>query len=163
MINNQNQRKVFLVIIAILLIANISVLVFFLQKKEPAVKEEARPDRNAYIMNFLQKDVGFTTQQLVQYDTLSKQHREKISGLYDALRKSKTQQFIQLATGNFSDSVINVLADQSAASQKIIASNMFTFIRNIRMLCTPEQLPKYDSLFVKVFSHRGDGKKKTEK
>ncbi|MEO7766677.1 MAG: hypothetical protein ABIS01_04595, partial [Ferruginibacter sp.] len=65
MINNQSQR-VFLVIIAILLVANISMLVFFLQGKEPEVKEvkEVKPDRKTFVMNFLQKEIGFNTQQL---------------------------------------------------------------------------------------------------
>ncbi|MCW3089198.1 MAG: hypothetical protein JWP81_267 [Ferruginibacter sp.] len=162
MINTQNQRKVFLVIIAILLLANISMLAFFLQKKAPENKE-IRPDRKTIIMNFLQKEIGFNSQQLAQYDTLSKQHREKISSLFDTLRKNKTQQFKQLVTGNFGDSVIEVLADQSAASQKIIEVNMFKHIRSIRNLCTPEQLPKYDSLFGKIFNRSRDGRKKTTK
>jgi hypothetical protein len=162
MINNQNRSKVFLVIIAILLIANIALLAFFLQKKGPD-KFANRPDKKAFIANFLQKEIGFNQQQLVTYDSLSNQHREKLDGLYDSIRNIKTGQFKQLASLNFSDSAINAMADQSAASQKIIEIDMFDHIKGIRLLCTPGQLPKFDSLFIKVFNRRGEGRKKADK
>jgi hypothetical protein len=52
MINNQNKSKVFLLIIAILVIANIAMLSFFLQKKEPKPRVD-KPDRKTVIANFL--------------------------------------------------------------------------------------------------------------
>src|SRR5665647_869354 len=155
MINNQNKSKVFLVIIAILLIANIAMLAFFLQKKGSG-KQGGRPDRKAFIANFLKKDIGFNQQQLIQYDTLSNRHRKKISSLFENVRNNKNEQFQQLLAGDFSDSAINVVADQSAASQKIMEVQMFNHIKSIRLLCTPEQLPKFDSLFIKVFNRRSE-------
>ena len=162
MINNQNQRKVFLVIIAILVIANIAMLAFFLQKKRPD-KQGGRPDRKTIIANFLKNDIGFNQQQLIQYDTLSNLHREKIGSLFENVRINKNEQFKQLVAGNFSDSAINLVADQSAASQKIMEVQMFNHIKSIRLLCIPGQLPKFDSSFYKVFSRRGEGRKKTAK
>ena len=80
--------------------------------------------------------------------------------MFDGLRSSKDNQFKQLTAGNFSDSVMNSVADQSAASQKIMELQMFSHLKNIRMLCTPEQLPKFDSLFVKILNRRGgEGRK----
>jgi len=158
MINNQNRSKLLLVIIAILLIANIAILAYFLQRKEPE-QQNSRTDRKAYIANFLQNEIGFDKQQLSQYDTLSNLHREKITALYEEIRNNKTGQFKELAKNNFSDSSIIVEAEQLAASQKIIDVNMFNYIKNIRLLCTTEQLPKFDSLFIKVFNRRGKEKK----
>ena len=158
MINNQNRSKLFLVIIAILLIANIAILAYFLQKSGPE-KQNSRPDRKAYIANFLQNEIGFDKHQLSQYDTLSNQHREKITFLYEEIRNNKTGQFKELVKNNFSDSSISVEAEQLAASQKIIDVNMFNYIKSIRLLCTVEQLPKFDSLFSKVFNRRGKEKK----
>ena len=162
MINNQNKNKVFIVIIAILLIANIAMLAFFLPKKDGA-DHTKRPDRKAYISNFLAKEIGFNKDQLVQYDTLSNLNREKIGSLFENIRKNKTEQFKQLVAGNFSDSTINMLAEQSAANQKIIEIQMSNHIKSIRQLCTAEQLPKFDSLFSKVFYKRPEGRKKTTK
>ena len=159
MINKQNRSKVFLLIIGILLIANIVMLSFFIMKRDSG-KPDRRPDRKAMIADFLKKEIGFNEVQLKQYDILSDKHREGIKEMFDSLRSSKDNQFKQLSAGNFSDSVMNSVADQSAASQKIMELQMFSHLKNIRMLCTPEQLPKFDSLFVKILNRRGgEGRK----
>jgi periplasmic protein CpxP/Spy len=160
MINKQNRSKVFLLIIAILLIANIVMLSFFIMKRDSG-KPERRPDRKAMIADFLKKEIGFNQVQLQQYDTLSDKHREGIKKMFDSLRSSKDNQFKQLTAGNFSDSVINSVADQSAVSQKMMELQMFNHLKNVRLLCTPAQLPKFDSLFVKILNRRGpEGTKK---
>ena len=160
MMEKQNRSKVFLVIIGILLIANIAMLSFFLMKKDNG-RNENRPDRKAMIADFLKKEIGFNQAQLQQYDTLSDRHRDNVRKMYDNHRSSKDNQFKQLAASNFSDSIINNVADQSAASQKIMELQMFNHLKNIRALCTPEQLPKFDSLFVKILNRRGgEGRKK---
>lgn len=160
MMEKQNRSKVFLVIIGILLIANIAMLSFFLMKKDNG-RNENRPDRKAMIADFLKKEIGFNQAQLQQYDTLSDRHRDNVRKMYDNHRSSKDNQFKQLAASDFSDSIINNVADQSAASQKIMELQMFNHLKNIRALCTPEQLPKFDSLFVKILNRRGgEGRKK---
>ena len=160
MMEKQNRSKVFLVIIGILLIANIAMLSFFLMKKDNG-RNENRPDRKAMIADFLKKEIGFNQAQLQQYDTLSDRHRDNVRKMYDNHRSSKDNQFKQLAASNFSDSIINNVADQSAASQKIMELQMFNHLKNIRALCTPGQLPKFDSLFVKILNRRGgEGRKK---
>jgi periplasmic protein CpxP/Spy len=163
MINKENRSKVFLVIIGILLIANIAILSFFLTRK-PEEKMVKRPDRKTIISNLLKKEIGFDQQQLLRYDTLSNKHKEYMKEVFEKMKGVKETQFKQLAAGDFSDSVINNVADQSAASQKSMEMQMFNHVRNIRMLCKPDQLPKFDSLFGKVLTRKnGDGKKKQSK
>lgn len=156
MINTQNRSKFYLAVIAILLITNIVILVLFLQKKDPE-KQGARPDRKAFITNFLQKEIGFDHQQLLQYDALSDAQQKLVSSQFDSIRNNKNLQFKQLADQDFNDSAIAAIADKSSESQKVMAISMFTHIKKIRQLCTPEQLPKFDSLFIKIFSRRGGG------
>lgn len=158
MINTQNQKKVFIVIIAILLVANVAMLAFFLQKKEP--EKPQRPDRKTVIANFLKNDLGFNQQQLIHFDTLSKMAHQKIGALYDSSKNKKNEQFKKLAAESFTDSAISFAANEAAASQKIIELQMLYHIKSIRQLCTPGQLPKFDSLFYKVFNKRGGDKKK---
>lgn len=161
MINNQNRNKVFLTIIGILLVANIAMVSFYLLKKDGG-KREKRPDRKTMIANFLKTEIGFSAEQLQQYDTLSTRHTENMKSMFDSLRSSKDKQFKGLTAANFSDSVMNSIADQSAATQKIMELKMFNHLKNIRLLCTPEQQPKFDSLFVKVLNRRGgDARKKS--
>ncbi len=160
MINKQNRSKVFLLVIAILLVANIAMVTFFFMKKDGR-RSEKRPDRKTMIAEFLKKEIGFTAVQLQQYDTLSTKHQEKVKKMFESSRASKDKQFKELAAGDFSDSVINIVAGQSAELQKTMELQMFNHLKNIRMLCTSEQLPKFDSLFVKILNRRGgEGKKK---
>lgn len=159
MIKEQNRSKILITIIGILLVANIALVFFFLFKND-GIKHEKRSDRITMITNFLKKEIGFSADQLQQYDTLSNKHRENMKAMFDSLRSSKGKQFKQLTAGDFSDSVINSVADQSALSQKLMELHMFNHLKSIRNLCTPSQLPKFDSLFVKILNRRtGEGRK----
>jgi Spy/CpxP family protein refolding chaperone len=161
MINKQNRSKIFLSIIAILLLANIALVSFFLMKKGNP-RHEKRQDRKAMIAQFLKNEIGFDTLQLQQYDTLSTRHKANMKKMFDSLGMSKDKQFKQLAAADFSDSAMNSIAGQSAASQKIMELKMFSHLKNVRLLCKPEQQQKFDSLFVKVLNKKGgEVKKKT--
>ncbi|MGB4844858.1 MAG: hypothetical protein WBP16_10365 [Ferruginibacter sp.] len=166
MINTQNKSKVLLSIIGILLIANIAMVAFFLTKKDNKKGDDRqRPDRRTMISSFLKTEIGFDTVQLQQYDTLSIRHKEGMKKMFDSLRSSKDKQFKMLTAASFSDSVMTAVAEQSAANQKTMELQMFNHLKNVRMLCKPEQLSKFDSLFVKVLNRRGgegrgDGRKK---
>lgn len=162
MINTQNKSKILVAIIVMLMIANIVLVSFFLWKKDTG-RRDKHEDRKAMIAGFLKNEIGFSTGQLQRYDTLSNNHRDNIKKMFDSLRSSKDKQFKQLASGNFSDSVMNTVAEQSAVSQKLMELQMFNHLKNIRALCTADQLPKFDSLFVKVLNKRGgEGRKKDE-
>lgn len=162
MINDNNRSKVFISIIGILLVANIALVSFFLLKKDGG-KPEKRPDRKTMIANFLKNEIGFSAAQLQQYDTLSTGHSEKIKNMFDSLRSNKDKQFKQLAMADFSDSAMNQIAEQSGHTQKMMELKMFNHLKKIRLLCTSEQQPKFDSLFVKVLNRRGgDARKKQE-
>ena len=160
MINSENKSRIFLVIIAILVITNIGLLIFFLQKEEMP-SQSYRQDRKAYITNFLQKEIGFDQQQLSTYDTLSNRHREKASRVYEDIRNNKTIQFKKLVSLDFSDSAINAVVDQSVTLQKTLDINLFNHVKSIRLLCTPAQLPIFDSVFIKVFNWKREIKKKS--
>jgi len=159
MINKQNRSKVFLVIIGILLVANIAMVSFFLLKKDGG-KRDKKPEWKTVISGFLKNEIGFDTVQLKQYDSLSDRHKDNMKNLMDSLRSTKEKQFKELAAVNFSDSAMNAVADRSAATQKTMELKMFNHLRNIRLLCKPEQLPKFDSLFGKVLNRRGGENKK---
>jgi periplasmic protein CpxP/Spy len=161
MINKQNRSKVFLTIIGILLVANIVMVSFFLMKKDGKGREK-KPEWKAVISGFLKNEIGFDTVQLKLYDSLSDRHRGNMKKLTDSLRSTKEKQFKELAALNFSDSAMNAVADRSSSTQKTMELRMFNHLRNIRMLCKPEQLPKFDSLFGKVLNRRNSDSTKKQ-
>jgi len=145
-------NKNLLIIIAVLLLTNIGVLAYFLWYKKPPEKQEQHDNRGNGIVDQLQKEVGFTTEQLDQYKQMKDKQRETIRPMYDEMRKAKDSLFRLLKEPVISDSVTSKAADRIAERQKMLDLQTFTYFRKIRTLCTPDQLPKYDSLIQGMFS-----------
>lgn len=161
MTNSTKKSKIFISIIGILLVINIGVVSFLLLNKKSS-KHEKRPDRKTMISNFLKTELDFDSAQLLKYDSLSNRHKEIIKKMYDSLKVSKDSQFRQLTAGDFSDSIMDAVASQSGAHQKAMELQMFTHLKNIRLLCKPAQIHAFDSLFVKVLNRRGGEEKKQQ-
>jgi len=163
--STQTKSKLYILIIGILLVTNIAVLFFFLSDKHEGPKAGQRGGGVAMMKDFLRNDVGFTEEQIQQYDTLSKQHREKTKADFDTLKVSKERQFKELGRKGFNDSVITEMANRSAEKQKLMEANMLNYFATVRKLCTPEQQPKFDSLFYKVWGKKKkpDDKKEEKK
>ena len=153
--STQTKSKLYLLIIGILLITNIAMLFFFLDNKDKGKKPPNRGnDKSAMMKQFLKDDVGFTELQLQQYDTLSKQNRERMKADMDAMKTAKEEQFKELGSKGFSDSAIVAAAIKAAGNQKQVEEKMLSYFVTVRKLCTAEQLPKFDSLFYKMWSKK---------
>jgi protein CpxP len=147
-------NKNLLIIIAVLLLTNIGVLGYFLWYKKPPEKQEQHDGRNNNngIQDLLQKEVGFSADQLAQYKQMKDKQRETIRPMYDEMRKAKDSLFRLLTDSTVPDSVISKAADQIANRQKLLDMQTFTYFRKVRMLATADQQPKYDSLIQNMFS-----------
>jgi hypothetical protein len=75
--------------------------------------------------------------------------------MMEDIRKSKDSMFRLLGNEAFNDSLVNVLAGNIASKQQEIDVRAFAHFRRIRKLCTPDQLPKYDSLVLKMIKKMG--------
>jgi periplasmic protein CpxP/Spy len=148
------KSKLYLLIIGILLITNIVMLFFLLDNKTGDKRGNRGGNRGAMMKGFLQKEIGFNDQQLQQYDTLSKQQREKMKADFEAIKNNKEKQFKELGSKGFSDSVIADIVNQSAEKQKTMEMQMLNHFAEIRKICTAEQQPKFDSLFYKIWSKK---------
>ena len=153
-----SKNKILLITVVVLLLTNIAMLFLFLNKGPE--KRDPRGGREAMMTEFLKNEIGFSPQQLQQYDTLSKQHREKAKASFDEMRNSKSALLKDLGSNAFSDSAIIIAAGKSSDMQKQMEIKMLQHFKEIRNLCTPEQQPKFDSLFYKVWNRKRDDKKK---
>ena len=152
------KNKVFLLFIGILLVANLVLLSFFIINKLGAKRNHA--DRSAMIASFLKKDIGFSQSQLQQYNLISAQHRNTVKPMFEQIKKEKALQFKKLTATNFSDSMIHVAADSISAKQRNIEILVTSYFGAIRNICTPQQQPKFDSLFYSLLNKRNEGNKK---
>jgi protein CpxP len=156
-----SKNKSLIFIIAVLLLTNIAVLGYFLWfKKSP---RQEGPGRSPGIEAALQKEVGFNDQQIAQYKQLKEEQWKNFRPMFDDMHKAKDSLFNLLSYENVNDSVINTTADVIAQKQKAIDIRMFNHFRQVRSLCTPEQLPKYDSLIQRMMRKMGRSHKEADK
>ncbi len=157
--NKQPQNKILILIIGILLAANIATLTFFLMNTGEKTSS-AKYDRKAMIMSFLEKEVGFSKEQMSRYEEMSKLHRQEMRKSFDGMSTQRERVFKDLAINNFNDSAIQVAAGDISSQQKEFELLMLRHMNGIRSICTPEQRPAFDSGFYRIISKRGGRDKK---
>lgn len=136
------------------------MLVFFLCFNDTSRRSHGRED---YIGSFLQKDMKFDTSQMRSYQILKEAHMQKVRPLFDNIRLSKDSFYSLVYTKDINDSLVTVRAAMIGDNQKNLDQSMFQHLKTVRNLCTPEQLPKFDSSFKKVIDKMtGRGRKPKE-
>jgi periplasmic protein CpxP/Spy len=155
-------NKTLLVIIAVLLLTNIAVLGYFLWYKKPATPIRNDREHNG-ISDALQKEVGFSDDQVAQYKLLKDKQREIIRPMFDDMRKSKDSLFRLLSVTEVNDSVLNKVTDVIAQKQKMLDLQTFYHFKRVRALCKPDQEAKYDSMVVRMFRKMGRPRSEQEK
>jgi hypothetical protein len=65
---------------------------------------------------------------------------------FDEIKKTKEKFYYQLYDPSITDSVLQSRAEIIGKEQKELDLHVIRHFKEIRKLCTPEQLPKYDSL-----------------
>src|ERR1017187_2778793 len=104
--NSVTKNKSLVSIIIFLLITNIAMLVFFLVLNNPAQKNSHSRDQNG-MSGMLQKEVGFTKDQLDTYQSLRKNQMDTVHALFDELRNSKMDFYNLIYSSQVSDSSLN--------------------------------------------------------
>lgn len=135
-------NKILLTIIAILLITNVVMLVLFLRIKRPEHQERKKLGFTEKLKN----DVGFTPQQMAVFEPKKKAFWKRVRERFDEIKKTKEDFYHQMYDPTIPDSVIEAKAEMIGKQQKELDLHVIRHFKEIRTLCTPEQLPKYDSL-----------------
>lgn len=153
--SNPRNRNL-LIIIGVLLLTNIAVLIYFLgQKGENKSVHDNAKNNKGFVAEMLQKEVGFTEEQTAEYKKLKEKQREIIRPMYDDMRNAKDSLFRLLSYPATSDSVLKAMAEAIAQKQKALDLQTFNYFKTLRTLCTPEQLPKYDSMILPLLRKIG--------
>jgi len=145
MINSAPKGRALLLITAILLVANIALLIFCFWMKEPA-KKNASTDRQGLVASFLEKEIGFSADQMKDFKQMHEAHRAKMRPLFDSLRTSKEQFYQLLNDSTANDAKLEKYTSIIGERQQVVDREIFNHFKRIRALCTPDQLAKYDSL-----------------
>lgn len=143
--NNTTKTKSLVTIIIFLLITNIAMLIFFIALSKSPDKRQRIHEQNG-MYNSLQNDVGFSKDQLDQYQSLRKDQRDKAKPLFIGLRNAKKNFYGLIYNKNIPDSLLNADADSIAQKQKTLDMQMFRYFNSIRNICSPDQLEKFDTI-----------------
>jgi periplasmic protein CpxP/Spy len=139
--NQLSRNKVLLTIIAILLVTNIVMLVLFLRMR-PALQE---PKKLGFTEK-LKNQVGFSAQQMAVFEPKKKVFWNSVRARFDEIKKTKEDFYNYMYDPTVPDSVLEAKAEIIGKQQKDLDLFVIKHFKDIRTLCTPEQLPKYDSL-----------------
>ena len=102
--------------------------------------------------NALKEEVGFSKDQLANYQSLRKEQLQKVKPLFNEVRNAKKDFYGLIYSENISDSLISADADSIAGKQKLLDMQMFAYFKKIRNICTPDQTQKFDSTLKKEVS-----------
>ena len=137
------KNKLFIFIIALLLISNIGLVVFFMGMN----KHDSRDNRGrGEITRVLKEEIGFSETQIKEYEEIRMAHREKMRPLFDSIRIDKESLYNQLYLPEINDSIFNTASSAVGEKQQMIDRHLFNHFRTLRELCTAEQQPKFDTM-----------------
>lgn len=145
------KEKVFILIIAVLIIVNIATLAMLLCKDGGKNKSTRNSDR---MKNYLIKEIGFSESQMASYDSLYTIHQKNNESNMKQFGSGMDANLKTIIASNFSDSVIDVTSERMANSRKLFAVQMFKHVGDIRALCTTDQLTTFDTTIHKMFKKR---------
>ncbi|MBS1563830.1 MAG: periplasmic heavy metal sensor [Bacteroidetes bacterium] len=165
---NASRNKILLAIIAVLLVSNIFMVMYFVVLKGNGKKPDRDRRHNSPMTEFLQKEIGFSAAQLARFDSLKQRHHAAIRPLGEDLSRSRDSLYQLIGKYSVSDSALQAAAHNIGRKQVALELKLFDNFRQIRAICTPEQLPRFDSLAppmvrkIMIPSRRGSFQKKPD-
>jgi hypothetical protein len=146
-------NKLLLLIIAALIITNVVVLYFHGWKRQGM----RHPSMKEVVMKKLEKEVGFSKQQLATYDSIRTKHFESMGPLFDELKSVKDSFFSLAGKPEVPDSVINKYSITVNNKQNEIDTKMLKYFWLLKNICTEEQKPKMDTFLVNITKRMSGG------
>lgn len=144
------KNKVLVSVIAILLIANIAMLFFFITgMKKPERVDRPDPRANHTTESFLQNRIGFSDQQMAEFNKLKQEHHQKLFPLFEDLRKQKDDYYLLVKEAP-SDAQLDSLAARIGEKQRLLDREVFKTVREVRQICTSQQQASFDSMLPKI-------------
>lgn len=151
---SSKRNRNLLVIIGLLLVTNIALLLYMFWWKDGDKNKGRGGDFKDGVSGALQKEVGFSQQQLDEYKKLRSEHWKVSKPMYEKMQKSRDSLFSLVKNPDVSDSSINLAASSIAQQQKEMDLRAFYHFRKVRAICLPEQTARYDSLMKKISNRK---------
>ncbi len=151
--NNLTKNKWFLFLLGFLLLANITLLLsFFVFGEKSEHKNHGQPPQGS---GYLSKELSFSADQQTQHKELKETHFKNIRPLWEEIRLTKDSLYKQLNNSSFDENALQEMTNRLAEKNKLSDQLMFRYFRELRKICTPEQLAKYDTIVPQMVKRGG--------
>ncbi|MBL4605882.1 MAG: hypothetical protein JKY02_09555 [Flavobacteriaceae bacterium] len=138
------RKKLLYTFLIILIMANVSLLFMIINKPD----KKDRPQKE----NFLTQELNFTEEQKERFLFLDELHRHQMKQFDGELKDLRKDLFNSFDKENFSpDSIALKMGELETAKHK----ELFTFFKQVRKICTPDQVSKFDEIIEKALRKRG--------
>jgi len=143
------QNRFLVSLVGILLLANLAFFIYWFAFKK---SEHPHPPPRRPVSEFIKNELGFDTVQAEKFQQLRDKHKEAIKPLMEEMQKLKDSLYASLEKSGTTDSTVNLIADKIGAKQKEIEIMLYHHFEDVRAICTPNQLPRFDSLVHKMIN-----------
>jgi periplasmic protein CpxP/Spy len=141
------QNKLLVLLVAILLVANLCLMLYFFVFRNRHEPEGSRP-----VSDFMQKELGLNPQQTEKFKQLRDEHRAAVKPVVDEMKKLKDSLYNLLQDPEANDSSARVIAEQIGDKQEEWEILIFHHFEKVRAICDSSQLPKLDTLVHRMIS-----------
>ena len=152
--SQMKNTRVLISIIGLLLVSNIVLLVLLFGRSNDRAAE---PKERKGFSESLKSEVGFNEAQLKEFEAMRTAHRANMKPLFEDLRETKNQFFYRITDTSLIDLKIDSASTIIGRKQAHLDAQVFRYFKRVRALCTPEQQPKFDSLYPGVIQRMTAG------
>jgi len=144
------QNKLLVLLVAILLIANLGLMLYFFgfRSRHRAGDISPRP-----VSDYIQKQLGFNADQAARFQELRDQHKEAVKPIIDDMKKLKDSLYNLLQRPELNDTMAVSLIDKIGEKQKEWELMIFHHFQKVRAICDSNQLPRFDTLVHRMVTH----------
>ena len=136
------QNKFLVLLVAILLIANLGLMLYFFVFRNTQRREfPPRP-----VTDFIQKQLGFNSDQAARFQQLRDQHNAEVKPVIDDMKNLKDSLYNLLQRPRINDTLAVNLIDKIGEKQKEWELMIFHHFQKVRAICDSSQLPTFDTL-----------------
>jgi protein CpxP len=135
------QNKFLVLLVALLLIANLGVMLYFFAFRNHHAEERPHP-----VSDYIQKELGFNADQAAKFQQLRDQHKQAIKPVIDEMKRLKDSLYGALQKRGMDDSAANELAKKIGEKQQEWEMMIFHHFQKVRAICDTSQIPKLDTL-----------------
>lgn len=150
MIAPERKIKSLTFIVIFLLAVNVAMIIFFISNKPP--EQNSTSKHQNMVATFLQNDIGFDDHQMGLYRKVKESDFENGRSVFQGLRNAKNNFYENIYREDVPDSILENSVALIGKNQEAVDMQMLKHFRNVRNICTEQQLPKFDSLFKNVIA-----------